>query len=184
VRTPAVGCLLAASIVIALPQEAAAGWFDEPLIALREWSVAEYLRRSFYAYPIVNLLHIFGFILLIGGILPVDLRLLGAFPSVPVAFFGRILEPMALIGLVLAVTAGVLLFVVKPLEYGVNPSFLTKVTLVALGTLNALALRLSAGWRLAMEGGAVLPRVRVQAIASVVIWLSALAAGRFIAFLE
>lgn len=153
------------------------------LAAIGDWSVAEWLRGSFYVYPLVNLAHIVGFILLVGGILPTDLRLLGAFSRVPVAFFARVLEPMAAIGLVLAVGAGFLLFTVNPLDYVANVPFLIKMGLVAFGIANALSQRFGAGWRLAVAEDVIPRRMKVQAALSIAIWLSALAAGRFIAFI-
>jgi len=164
--------------------EAAAAWTDDVLAALRDWSVAEQLRLSLYAYPIVNTLHIFGFAMLIGSILLVDFKLLGAFPQTPFAFFGRILEPAAIVGLAIAIVCGFLLFVVKPVDYSVNVAFLVKMGLIALGILNAIFQRFGPGWHLAVEGDAIAPRMRVQAALSLLIWIAALFAGRLIAFLE
>ncbi|MCW5696391.1 MAG: DUF2214 domain-containing protein [Bauldia sp.] len=156
------------------------GWLE----ALADWPVAEALRASFYAYPLVNVAHILGFILLVGGIAPVDLRLLGAWRSIPLTAFARVLEPMAAVGLVLAVGAGFLLFSVKPEEYAANTPFLIKVGLVAAGTANALVQRFSAGWKEAVRGGPVPAAVKARAVLSLAIWLGALTAGRFIAFLD
>lgn len=169
---------------MALAEPAAAAWTDDALATLNDWSVAEWLRRSLYAYPIVNVLHILGFILLIGGIILVDLRVLGAFRRVPFAVFGRIHEPMAALGLLLAIVAGFLLFAVKPADYAENISFQVKMVLVLLGIVNAVTQRFGRQWRPAMADDMIIPRMRVQAALSIGIWLSVLVAGRFIAFLE
>ncbi|MCW5715777.1 MAG: DUF2214 domain-containing protein [Bauldia sp.] len=171
-------------MLVAVAEPASAQVIDDWLAALRDWRVAEQLRLSFYAYPIVNTLHILGFALLIGGIVLVDLRLLGLFARTPVTFFGRILEPMAIVGLLLAATAGFLLFVVKPLDYAENPSFLVKMGLIAAGIVNGVTQRFGSRWRVAMNEGVIAPSMRVQAFLSLVIWTAALFAGRFIAFLE
>jgi hypothetical protein len=72
---------------------------------------------------------------------------------------------------------------VQPLEYAANPAFLTKLTLVALGTANAVAVRFSAAWDTAQASGVISPRLRIAALLSIAIWISALLAGRWIAFL-
>jgi hypothetical protein len=153
------------------------------LQALHDWPVAALIRRSFYVYPIVNATHIFSLTLLIGGILPADLRMLGLFRAVPAVSFLRLMTAFSATGLALAIASGFLLFSVQPLEYAYNPAFLTKISLVALGTANALVIRFSGAWRLAIETGAVSSALRLAAVFSMAIWISALLAGRWIAFL-
>lgn len=155
----------------------------EWLAALEGWSVAEALRASFYLYPLVNAAHIFGIALLVGSILPVDLRLLGAFRHIPIAGFVPLMTGFSAAGLAIAIVAGFLLFSVKPQEYADNPAFLTKIALVALGTSNALALRWTAAWRTARAGLGVSPVLRASALLSLVTWPAALLAGRWIGFL-
>ena len=56
--------------------------------------------------------------------------------------------------MLLAVATGFLLFSVRPLTYAQNPAFLTKISLVALGVVNALvAAGFNWRWRVADEGG-------------------------------
>jgi hypothetical protein len=156
----------------------------ELLGALEASAVASALRRSLILYPVVNALHIFGIALLVGSIAPFDLRALGLFGTVPLAPLARFLPNVAAAGLALAATAGLLLFSVKPLDYVGNPAFLTKVTLVALGVANAVAQRRTAGWRALLAGEEPGARVRLGAALSLVIWCSALMAGRMIAFVD
>ncbi|MDZ5699292.1 DUF2214 domain-containing protein [Chelativorans sp. M5D2P16] len=155
----------------------------EWLQALQEWQVATFFRRSFYAYPLLNATHIFSLALLIGAILPADLRMLGLFSGIPAAPFLKLMTRLAAAGLVLAILTGFLLFSVQPLEYAGNPAFLTKVSLVALGAANAAVIRLSPGWRAAAASGVVSPSLRFGAVLSLMLWLAALIAGRWIAFL-
>ena len=54
-------------------------WLD----ALAGWPGARWLQGSGTAYLIVNALHILGIGLLVGAILPLDLRLAGFFRRVP-----------------------------------------------------------------------------------------------------
>lgn len=155
----------------------------EWLQALQDWEVAAALRRSIYVYPLVNATHIFGLTLLIGGIVPADLRMLRLFRSVALAPFVGLMTSFAAFGAGLAVVTGFLLFSVQPLEYASNPAFLTKVALVAVGIVLALAVRFSAAWRVLLAEGRVSSGLRLAAFASIVIWIGALLAGRWIAFL-
>jgi hypothetical protein len=153
------------------------------LHALHQWEIAALIRRSLYIYPLLNATHIFALTLLIGSILPADLRILGLFPSLPAAPFLRTMAAISAGGLVLAIVTGFLLFSVQPLEYAANPAFLTKISLVALGAINAIVIRFSTGWRQATTAGIASPGLRMGALLSLTIWIVALLAGRWIAFL-
>ncbi len=155
----------------------------EWLQALQDWQVAASLRRSLYVYPLLNATHIFALTLLVGGILPADLRILGAFRDVAIAPFVRLMTSIAAFGAGLAVVTGFLLFSVQPLEYAFNPAFLTKISLVATGIVLALAVRASQSWRLLLEDGRVRSGLRAAAVTSICIWIGALVAGRWIAFI-
>jgi hypothetical protein len=152
------------------------------LQTLHDWEVAALLRRSVYVYPFVNAAHILSLTLLIGGILPADLRILGWLQGAPSAPLLRLMTTMSAIGLGFAILTGFLLFSVQPLEYVGNPAFLTKITLVALGTANALIIRFSVGWRLMLATGEAGAALRTGAILSLFIWIAALISGRWIAF--
>ncbi|MCR0984679.1 DUF2214 domain-containing protein [Roseomonas populi] len=154
----------------------------DPLAALSDWSVAAALRRSAVLYPLVNAAHILGIGLLIGAITALDLRVLGAFRAAPLAVFGPPLVRVAGAGVALAVGTGFLLFSVRPAEYAANPAFLLKLGLVGLGLVNVLALRLGSGWRQALAGGPVGAAVRGGAVLSLLLWVGAVLAGRWIAF--
>lgn len=155
----------------------------EWLQALHDWELAALVRRSVVIYPLLNATHIFSLTLLIGGILPADLRMLGFFPGVPAATFLRLMAAISATGLALAAITGFLLFSVQPLAYAANPAFLAKISLIALGVANAVFVRLSTGWRQATTGGAIGPGLRLSAALSLMIWVAALIAGRWIAFL-
>jgi hypothetical protein len=155
---------------------------DAVLAAVGSSGVAEALRASRLAYPLVNATHILGIGLLIGSIAALDARILGYRRSVALGDVARLLLPVTISGLVLAVTAGALMFTVKPQDYAANPVFLTKLGLVALAVANALSLRLRPAWRAVFAGGPVTPGLRLSAALSLVLWLAVLVAGRMIAF--
>ncbi|WP_104667757.1 DUF2214 domain-containing protein [Ensifer adhaerens] len=147
------------------------------------WPVGAALRRSAILYLVVNAAHVLAIGLLIGAIVPLDLRLLGLVGPAPLEVLGPFLARAAAVGLALAVVTGLCLFSVRPSAYLTNPALLTKLVLLAVGTLNALSVRVSTAWSVALAGGAVALRLRAQALASLVTWLGALLAGRWIGFL-
>lgn len=155
----------------------------EALAWLAATPVAAALKASATLYLVVNAAHILSIGLVVGAILPLDLRLAGLVRSAPVAAIGPLLSRTAAVGIVLALVTGLCLFSVRPTEYAGNPAFLAKIALVALGIANALLLHRGRGWRQAIETETIRPALRVQAVLSLVIWISAVLAGRWIAFI-
>ncbi|MBR9765855.1 MAG: hypothetical protein GYB53_20630 [Rhodobacteraceae bacterium] len=133
-----------------------------------------------WVYPVISALHILGLGILLGAITAVDLRLLRLLgPSLDPAL--PVLVRMALCGFALAAGAGLLLASVRLGDYLGNPVFLVKMGLVFLAGLNALALRIAEG-RFVPLPEAATRRSRLAAALSLVLWTSALFAGRWIAF--
>ena len=149
---------------------------------IASWPGAALLRRSSLAYLLVNASHILGIALLLGPILALDARLLGAARTVPLAAIGPFLSGAAKVGISLAILTGLTLFSVRPQDYVDNPAFLAKLALLALAIVNAVTLDRSQAWRAAIAGNANAARLKLQAAASMVLWLAVLVAGRWIGF--
>jgi hypothetical protein len=127
----------------------------------------------------VNTAHILGVALLVGAIVPMDLRLLGAWRRIAHPELARILLPVAAAGLVLAATAGAMLFVVRAKEYGVHPLFQLKMLVVLTGAAAALIAHGRAGlWLDRMTPG----QERLHGALSLACWTGALVCGRMIAY--
>lgn len=141
------------------------------------------LKASATLYLVVNATHILAIGLIVGAILPLDLRIIGVIRSAPIEVIGPLLSRTATVGVALALLTGLCLFSVRAAEYAQNPAFLTKVSLVALGIVNAMLLHFRAGWHVAITTGRVTPVLRMQALLSVMIWIGAVLAGRWIAFI-
>lgn len=151
----------------------------EVLAALAASDFATALRMSRWLYAGVNTAHVLGIALLVGAILPLDLRLLGLWRSVPRDALVRVLVPVATAGLALALAAGALLFATRAPEYAALTVFRIKLALVTLGAGSALLLHVRHGVRLQGAKRATLARA---AALSMSCWLGALIAGRMIAF--
>lgn len=146
-------------------------------------AAAAALKASGTFYLLVNAAHILAIGLIVGAILPLDLRLIGVLRTPPVATIGPLLSRTAGIGVAAAVATGLCLFSVRPQEYAENPAFLAKVALIALGVLNAVVLHARGGWRGVIATDSVPPLVRAQALLSLAVWIGAVLAGRWIAFI-
>ncbi|MDI7861360.1 DUF2214 domain-containing protein [Rhizobiaceae bacterium n13] len=144
--------------------------------------LAEALKRSGTLYMLVNAGHILSIGLIVGAILPLDLRLLGLFAGFPATVLGPFLSRAAAVGVVLAIATGVCLFSVRPVEYAANPAFLTKMALLGLAIVNAALLHASRHWSRLSTDGTVTPAVRAFALVSICVWIGAVLAGRWIAF--
>jgi hypothetical protein len=150
---------------------------DAVLDALAGSAPAQWLRFSRWGYAAVNTTHVFGIALLVGAILPLDLRLLGFWRSVALEPLARVLVPVAASGLLLAMTAGAFLFITRAPEYAALNLFLVKLALIAAGAVHALSLHLGPGLLNASPA-----RLRTAGAASLLIWVSALVCGRMLAF--
>lgn len=149
---------------------------------LGAWPGALLLQRSGTAYLLVNAAHILGIGLLVGAILPLDLRLAGLLRTVPLAEVGPFLQRTAAAGLTLALATGVWLFTVKPAEYLANPAFAWKMALLAVALGNVVLQHRGSAFATSVAGGPVAARVRLLAGTSAVLWLGTLLAGRWIGF--
>jgi hypothetical protein len=141
--------------------------------------VAQVLKSSFFAYPLVSALHIISIGMLLTGVILMDLRILGALRSMPHEPFVALLRRLTLLGFCGAVVSGLAMFSVKAGEYAAMPIFLTKMALIVIAAGNFL-------FFLALERrkfGMASPAVRASAIVSIGLWLSVLVCGRFIGFM-
>jgi hypothetical protein len=144
--------------------------------------LARMLRGSGDLYMVLNALHILGIGLLLGAILPLDLRILGILRGPPLAVIGPFLSRMAGIGLGLAVLTGACLWSVSAAEYLGNVAFRWKLVLLATA-LGNVALMHKLGWEQVVATGRPGPAARLLAALSAVIWPAVLLAGRWIGFL-
>ena len=140
------------------------------------------LRRSVWAYALVNAAHILGIGLLLGAILPLDLRMLGVLRGPSLAVIVPFLSRMAGAGLGLAVLTGFCLWSVSATEYLGNAAFRWKLVLL-VAALGNVALLHRLGWQRVVVTGVADTAMRVLAGISAGLWLSVLLAGRWVGFL-
>src|SRR6266446_5002157 len=101
------------------------------------WSVA--LHESEIAYSLIESFHVWSLCLFFGMTVMFDLRLLGwTMRKVPVSEVIRRLQPWTIVGFVLMVITGTLLFYAIPLRSYQNIFFRTKMLLLLLAGVNIL----------------------------------------------
>jgi hypothetical protein len=137
--------------------------------------------ESLFAYPGMLFFHTFGLAIVVGTSVAVDLRLLGFATRIPLASM-RALFRYLWLGFWINAVSGAMLFAADAPRKAQNPLFEFKLALVALGVMvMALIYRhLLRVEREPREASRTGPRL--MAIASLLIWTAAIAAGRLIAY--
>ncbi|WP_225783621.1 DUF2214 domain-containing protein [Xenophilus sp. Marseille-Q4582] len=156
---------------------------DAWLSLLGTWPGGRWLQGSGTAYLFVNTVHLLGLALLLGAIVPLDLRLAGGLRGEGLPLLARALSRTAAAGLALALPTGLWLFSVRPVDYADNPAFLYKLALLFLALLNVAWQHAAPGWRAVLGGAPPTAGVRWRARLSLLLWLGVLLAGRWIGFL-
>jgi hypothetical protein len=158
----------------------------DALLWLEQTALGELMRTSsLWTYPIVNLLHVFGIAALLGAAIIIDLRLLGVWRHIPLAAVSAIAVPVSTCGFFVAAPTGVALLATNSEEYIGNPYLLIKFGAIGLGLINVAMLNVTPAWR-ARTHRELEPnerrRLAVMGAISLVAWISAVAAGRLIAY--
>ncbi|MBV9769138.1 MAG: hypothetical protein JOZ32_06180 [Bryobacterales bacterium] len=143
------------------------------------------IRESIWIYPIVDVLHCVGILLVAGTIAVVDLRLLGfGMRRSPVSsVLGQVL-PWTRFGFVFMLLTGSLIAWSEPLKLYKSPFFRVKLAFLTLAGLNALFFHYSVSRGIgAWDSASLTPaRARLAAVISIVCWICVIAAGRAIGY--
>jgi hypothetical protein len=154
------------------------------LVWLETSAVAVSMRQWQWLYPIVEILHILGFIVVVGAGFFFDLRLLGLGRSLPVSALARHLLRWARGAFGLVVPTGAMMFAAHATEFAGNPAFRLKLLLILVAVLNAAAfdrwpLRGVAEWDTGVDAPA---RAKLAAGVSLVCWTGVVSCGRLLAY--
>jgi hypothetical protein len=134
------------------------------------------LQSHAWAYPVLEMVHIFGIALLLGNLVALELRVFGRSAQLPLQPLARLTLTIAVTGFSLAAGSGLLMFASHPGELLANRAFTLKMLLIFAAGCNA-------AW---FHGRRSLTRcdgpARALLLASTLIWLAVLACGRWIAY--
>jgi hypothetical protein len=141
--------------------------------------IGTYGRHSTYFFPSVEVVHLFGLTLLLGTVLVLNLRLLGAImprPSIPE--IARATAPLLWTGVALALGSGLLLFLAEAVKCYYNVAFWYKMGLL----ISAVVFQLTVHQKLKVASGPSTGFTKSTAAVSLVLWFGVAVAGRAIAF--
>jgi hypothetical protein len=147
------------------------------------WSTG--LHESRYAYDLIESVHVWGLCLFFGLAVMFDLRLLNwTMRNVPVSEVARRLLPWTVVGFVIMVISGALLFSAIPLRSYQNIFFRTKMILLLVAGMNVWIFHSGVYRRVATwDVNTVPPRAaRVAGALSIVLWVCIVLSGRMIAY--
>ena len=134
------------------------------------------LTASVWAYPALEVVHIFGIALLVGNLVLLEIRVFGRGTTLDVRALATLSLAIAGIGFSLAATSGLLMFATQAAALLTNRVFTLKMILLMLAGCNA-------AW---FHGRGSLDKLdalaRWQMILSTLIWLAVITCGRWIAY--
>ena len=155
-----------------------ARWLDS-----QSWSTS--IHESIYLYSWIETTHVLTLMVFLGMLFVIDLRMLGAiFPNVPASTIAQRLDKPMMIGFVVMLITGFLLYYAIPVRTTQSLWFRIKVVLLIAAGINAFLFRAkmqasSNSWDLDL----IPPkRIRIGAALSLVLWAGVVITGRTIAY--
>jgi hypothetical protein len=153
-------------------------------VAIEASGAGAAIRQSPWIYMAANVGHIVALMIFAGALAIMDLRMAGALAATSPGYVLKVSRRFAIAGFLGLALTGAVLFTAEASHVILNPVFLFKLFLIALGLANVLAFEF-----------AVAPRVRdakpltalptgawISGIASLCIWIAVAAAGRTVAY--
>ena len=160
-------------------------------LAATDGSIA--LHESLYMYPLIETSHVLSLCLFVGTLVMVDLRLLGvSFRGISLPEMSERILPYTLVGFIIMVITGVLLFYAIPVRTYQSLFFRIKVILLIVAGINALIFHLRmrrwqqaslATDRTLAPGSIISPLfAKTSAVISLTAWAGVIVTGRMIAY--
>ena len=155
------------------------------IAAVERSALATAMRQEMWLYPSVEILHILGFVTLVGSIAMLDLRLLGLSRGLPVRRLAGHVLPWTLGSLVVIVPTGLAMFAAHASDFIGNRAFVLKMVLIAVAAVNAVAFHLGPYRTVAQWDSESAPpaAARMHAAVSLSIWMGVISCGRLLAYL-
>ena len=151
---------------------------------LFEWfemsTAGTFVAESIWLFPVIEAIHLVGLCLLGGALLVVDLRMLGlTLKRQTISVIAQNMHPWLKAAVTLMAMTGVLLFLSEAVKCYYSQSFWVKVTALTI----ALVFTFTVRSRVARTGGHdASASTRLTALASMALWFTVAAAGRWIGF--
>jgi hypothetical protein len=158
-----------------------------PFTDLIEWleytDLAVSIRRSPWLFPAIEIIHIIGFIFLVGSAFLFDLRLLGIARRLSVEEVANYVLPWSRRSLLFVVPSGLLLFISQAKALSTNGVFGLKLILILMALTNAgifhrFTFRSVSNWSTSDTPAAA----KAAALISLALWTCVITCGRLIAY--
>ena len=158
---------------------------DETLTWFGDTWMGVAMRENFWMWPMMENFHFFGLSVLFGGLVAIDLRVLGVAPFVPMKGALRLI-PYVMIGFGINLLTGIFFFAGDPFRYYDNMAFQWKMGLIVLAGINALWFWFGEHNKLSQlaDGQQADFPAKVIALTSLLIWVVVIVLGRLIPYLE
>jgi hypothetical protein len=152
---------------------------------LEQTAAGASVRQSLWLFPAIETVHLVGMAALLATVGAFDLRLMGfILPGESISSLSRRLLPWAWTAFALQVITGGLLFSSEAAHMVRNPAFRLKMLLIVLAGLHALIFHLAARRNRPAWNTATPPLLaRIAGLASILLWIGVVAAGRWIGFI-
>jgi len=158
-------------------------------MAFLEWleysALADWVGTSAWGYPILLTSHSIGLAIIVGILFVLNMRLLGFFSDITIVGLSSLLK-LAWSGFLINLVSGTALFISQATFFATHIAFLIKITAIILALVNAafiqsLIKQQGQHWD---SAGATPGRVKVLALVSLALWVTAIIAGRLIAYID
>ena len=156
------------------------------LEALNNSALSIYMRESLWGYPIALTCHAIGMGLLVGVVSILDLRVLGVFRTIPYPGLNKWF-PVILVGFLVNLISGTLLYLSDPLNLLKNWAFDVKIILVFVGLVVLLIMKSTPTFKNIQNQEAATVgdgSARMWAIVSLIIWIAAVTSGRLTGYIS
>ena len=98
--------------------------------------LSQWIQAAYWLWPVLEIIHFFGLTLLMGGLIIVDLRMIGFFPTLSLQGVKKLL-PFVVFGFLLNLITGIFFIYGDPSRYAINIGFQIKLILILLAGCNA-----------------------------------------------
>jgi hypothetical protein len=165
--------------ILANPDAASVG---APTGWLQSSVIEDFVTQYPWVWPAAEALHFLGLCLVLGVLLAVNLRILGAMKALSFASLHRLL-PWGMLGFALNLITGMLFFIAAATQYTENIAFLWKVIFLALAGVHFLYLTVfSRTWAMNV-GTEAAPLDKLVAAGGISAWVGVIYWGRMLPFI-
>ena len=159
--------------------------FDPLWQRMQDSDLGQFVASSTWAFPTFETLHVVCFVVVLGSIVVMDLRMLGLTATdYPLTRLSKDTLRLTWIAFVLSGIFGTLLFMSNATNYMNNPYFMRKMICMALAGVNMFVFEFVT-WRKVKDwdtGGAIPVATKLAAALSLILWILVVFFGRTVGF--